>query len=130
MLNFAVKGVPETMRALKRIVPVIHGAEATAVRATCAAIRDTARRLAPFRTGELQKSIIYRTKRAKGDGAEQRYVGYVGIKASSPAVGYWHFLEFGTSVYPAHPFFGPAGQAEKTPYTNRMHAMGRRLEAL
>jgi HK97 gp10 family phage protein len=126
----AMTGVAETVRQLHRIVPVIHNVESDAVRETCEAIRDNARRAAPVLTGELRKSIIYRTQFKKGDAGEMRHVGFVGLRASSPAAVYWRFIEFGTSVYSAHPFFGPAAQAEKTGYTRRMMGMGRRLEGL
>ena len=123
-------GVGNVVKTLHRIVPVIHNVESEAVRETCREIRDIARGLAPVLTGELKKSIIYRTQFKKGDAGEMRHVGFIGIRASSPAAVYWRFIEFGTSVYSAHPFFGPAAQAAKTGYTRRMMGMGRRLEGL
>jgi len=124
-------GVKEVVRTLHRIVPTIYNVEAAAVRETCEEIRDYARRLAPLgETGQLRKGIIYRTQFKKGDQGEMRHVGYIGLRASSPAAVYWRFVEFGTMYYSAHPFFGPAAQAAKTGYTKRMMAMGRRLEGL
>jgi HK97 gp10 family phage protein len=130
VLTMALNGVTETVRKLHRIVPVIHNVESDAVRETCQAIRDIARGLVPVRTGELKKSIIYRTQFKKGDAGEMRHVGFIGLRASSPAAVYWRFIEFGTMYYSAHPFFGPAAQSAKTGYTTRMKAMGRRLEGL
>jgi len=130
VITYKLDGLGNVLKTLHRIVPVIHNVEAEAVRETCEEIRDFARRLAPTLTGELRKSIIYRTELKKGDGDEKRRVGYIGVRASSRAAIYWRFVEFGTSVYSAHPFFGPAAQAAKTGYTRRMTAMGRRLEGL
>jgi HK97 gp10 family phage protein len=130
VLAMKVSGVAETVRKIHRIVPVIHNVESDAVRETCEEIRDFARRLAPVLTGELRKSIIYRTQFKKGDAGEMRHVGFIGLRASSPAAVYWRFIEFGTSVYSAHPMFGPAAQAAKTGYIRRMMGMGRRLEGL
>lgn len=123
-------GLGTVTRVIHGIVPVIHNVESDAVRETCLAIRANARSYAPSLTGELRRSISFRTEMKKGDAGELRRVGYIGIRASSPARVYWRFIEFGTSVYSAHPFFGPAAQQEKTGYIARMKAMGQRLERL
>jgi len=130
VLAMTLNGVPETVRQLRRIVPVIYNVEAEAVRETCEAIRDVARGFAPVLTGELRRAIIYRTQFKKGDAGEMRHVGFIGIRASSPAAVYWRFIEFGTMYYSAHPMFGPAAQAAKSGFTSRMLGMGRRLEGL
>src|SRR4030095_3611426 len=128
MISMQLDGLGNVTRVLHRIIPVIHNVESDAVRETCLAIRANARSCAPSLTGELRKSISFRTELKKGDAGELRRVGYIGIRASSPARVYWRFIEFGTSVYSAHPFFGPAAQQEKTGYIQSMSALGRRLE--
>jgi len=130
MISMQLDGLGNVLKVIHRIVPVIHNVESAAVRETCLAIRARATSLAPSLTGELRKSISFRTEFKKGDAGEMRHVGYIGIRASSPARVYWRFVEFGTMYYSAHPFFGPAAQEAKTGYTQRMMAMGRRLENL
>jgi HK97 gp10 family phage protein len=62
-------------------------------------MRDNARNLAPVKTGLLRKSIY-----ASKGGAKQRGV-LMGVRK---AAFYAHWIEFGTSKMPAHPFFRPA----------------------
>lgn len=81
-----------------------------AIRETCNAIRNEARRLAPKDTGKLKRG--YRTRLNK-----RRLRGSV---RSSSSIPYPVNVEYGTSRTPAQPHLGPAGKSQATPFKQRV----------
>jgi HK97 gp10 family phage protein len=100
-----------------------------ALMAAAADLRDTVKRFAPVKTGALRDNIIaYRDRHPEKSGATSKYSVFVrkvkisrkvrkllrkvhaagaNLKISDYAF-YWKFIEYGTSKYPAHPFFRTA----------------------
>lgn len=77
-----------------------------------AAAAETARQLAPYRTGALRDSIDYDVT-SEGGGQIARVI-----------VGDWkaNLIEYGTSRHPARPYLRPAIEAEVGPLRDDGHA--------
>ena len=82
----------------------------------CIAIQGHARELAPFKTGNLRRSITYKTILQNGGGpapltsTPKPGIGFVGSNLK-----YSLYQEFGTKRMPANAFLRPAGLIAKNP---------------
>jgi HK97 gp10 family phage protein len=95
-------------RELKELPDELRKGIRKAVRSSASAIRTGARKRVPVDSGDLKKSIRFKTDR-DGLGAVVKVHEYYG-----------HFIEFGTSSIPAHPFLRPAAEAERKAFPTRI----------
>ena len=103
-----VAGSEKLERKLKQLPEHMQEGLRTAVRDSAKAIRADARTRVPVDSGDLRKSIKFRT--AKG-----------GLSATIRVDEFYgRFVEFGTTSQAAQPFLGPAAQAERTRFPGRI----------
>jgi HK97 gp10 family phage protein len=95
-------------RQLKELPEELRTGIRKAVRSSAAAVRADARKRVRVDTGDLRRSIRYKTDR-DGLGAVVKVHEYYG-----------HFIEFGTSSIPAEPFLRPAAEAERKQFPSRI----------
>jgi len=119
-ISVDVTGTAELNRKLRRLSDLVVHLSGEKVIGSCRRIVATAKELVPVRTGELQRALTYSTEGTRG---------WVGVRMASPARVYWRFVEFGTVRYPAHPYFRPAAEAERSRFEAAMREIGSSLEA-
>ncbi len=118
-----LEGFEATQRALVRAPVLVKNLSSSAVATTTFAVGQRAKSLVRVgETGNLKAAIEASRPTAGG------LTGRVGTNATN--VYYWRFVEFGAAAInqKARPFFRPAAEAESNAYTERMRAIGPRLE--
>jgi HK97 gp10 family phage protein len=103
-ITFKITGLDKLEQKLKGLGPAVAtriGADS--LTAGAAPITKAMRRLAPYRTGALRRSITSRAVRATGGSVLSRMIGF-----KSPGRYISHLLEFGTVKMAARPFIRPA----------------------
>ena len=106
-VTFQLKGAKELETTLNDMGPKVAGNLGTkAVRAGAKPIVQEAKRLVPVVTGQLKRSIIAVSVKSASDGVRAVLIGF-----RPPASRRAHFVEYGTSKSPAHPFMRPAMDA-------------------
>lgn len=107
-LEIKIDGLNEINAALIKLGPELaNQAGDNAIRAMAKPIIETAKRLAPVRTGRYRNAIGVQIDRRTASG-ERR--GFIGVKAPWHRIS--HLLEFGTSRAHAYPHMRPALDAE------------------
>jgi HK97 gp10 family phage protein len=104
VVTFKISGLDKLEQKLKGLGPAVAtkiGADS--LTAGAAPITKAMRRLAPYRTGALRKSITSRAVRATGSSLLTRIIGF-----KSPGRYISHLLEFGTKHSAPRPFIRPA----------------------
>jgi HK97 gp10 family phage protein len=129
-VSYELTGLRDLTAVLDRASATIRAAIVTVQRETAFAIADRARRNAPRDRGDLIHAIS-----AQGKDLNWR-VGVLDVRLSSrggrnsahlnPSV-YGTFIEYGTVNYPRHPFMGPAVDAERRRYEERLNTAARGL---
>lgn len=122
-----VQGLESLSRKLRKRIPkaVADATEAALVKGATE-ISDTAKRLAPRRSGRLADSIGWTLGKPPGDakiigGQERRFKGVrASIFAGNSEAYYARFVEFGTERASPHPFFFPAYRVNKKRAKNRI----------
>lgn len=131
-VSFEVTGLVGLKAALDQAGADVRAAVARVNRDTAFAIMNRARANAPRNRGDLIGAIS-----VAGKDLVWR-VGILDVTLSSrggrnsahlhPSV-YGRFIEYGTVNYPRHPFMGPAVDAERGRYDDRIEAAARNLTA-
>lgn len=119
-VTMRLEGFDATLRALQRAPELVRVLASDAVAKSTFAVAQRARALVPVDTGRL-KDAIDSSRTVTG------LSGSVGVNKSAP-VGYWRYVEFGTSRMSARPFFRPAAESERNPFIQRFRDIGSRLE--
>jgi HK97 gp10 family phage protein len=117
MFNVVVTGMEYLRAKLTKANRTVYDKSTRQVENSARRIVARAKSLAPVGTGQLRGSIDYVMRGSKA------LIGVQGAPAH-----YWYFVEFGTKRTAARPFFRPASEAEKGPFTNGMIGIGRDLE--
>ena len=117
-----VEGIDEMLAKLRALKVVPRNAKETFVRAAMV-IRDEARDLVPRKSGRLHDAIF------AGAGDPKKPDALVGVNQDWRRGGapHAHFIEYGTSKRPAHPFMRPALRAAR-PTAARIIAEGLRSD--
>lgn len=110
MADIELKGVDEIIDKLQRIGANVGRLENQALKNAAEPVLDAAKANVPVRTGKLKKGLKISKVKVKS-GVKFIQVGV--DRGDDPGAFYGHFVEFGTSKMPAHPFLQPAFEKNK-----------------
>lgn len=104
--TLTLEGVPELAAALRKVARDVEADEVIdrALMPAAEMLRDAIRARAPVRTGKLRDAVFA----GRGDPRRDPFGPTVLYGVNERKAPHAHFLEFGTSRAPAHPFVRPA----------------------